>query len=73
MIGKPEWFKKKKFGWGLTPVTWQGWVYVASLTIPLILIHTFLPLNPGFRVAITLVFIALIFVDTFDIMKAMKK
>lgn len=27
MFGKPEWFKKKKWGWGLTPITWQGWVY----------------------------------------------
>ncbi len=27
MFGKPEWFKKKVLGWGLTPVSWQGWVY----------------------------------------------
>ncbi len=27
MFGKPEWFKEKTFGWGLTPITWQGWVY----------------------------------------------
>jgi hypothetical protein len=30
MFGKPEWFVPNKFGWGLTPVTWQGWAYVAS-------------------------------------------
>ena len=23
------WFKRKLFGWGLTPVTWQGWIVVA--------------------------------------------
>ena len=28
MFGKPHWFRPKRFGWGLTPVTWQGWVYV---------------------------------------------
>lgn len=29
MIGKPQWFKYRIFGWGLAPKTWQGWVYVA--------------------------------------------
>jgi hypothetical protein len=29
MIGKPEWFKYRTFGWGVAPKTWQGWAYVA--------------------------------------------
>ena len=29
MIGKPQWFKYRVFGWGVAPKTWQGWVYVA--------------------------------------------
>ncbi len=29
MFGKPNWFRPKAFGWGLTPVTWQGWTYTA--------------------------------------------
>ncbi len=29
MIGKPQWFKYRIFGWGIAPKTWQGWVYVA--------------------------------------------
>lgn len=29
MFGKPEWFRPKKIGWGLVPITWQGWVYTA--------------------------------------------
>lgn len=29
MFGKPEWFRDKKFGWGLVPVSWQGWAYSA--------------------------------------------
>jgi hypothetical protein len=28
MIGKPEWFTYRKFGWGLSPKTWKGWLYV---------------------------------------------
>lgn len=31
------WFKRKIYGWGWTPATWQGWavtgVYVASLIL----------------------------------------
>lgn len=29
MFGKPNWFRPKTFGWGLTPITWQGWLYAA--------------------------------------------
>ena len=27
---KNYWFKRRRYGWGWTPVTWQGWVTVAS-------------------------------------------
>jgi hypothetical protein len=27
MFGKPDWFRAKAVGWGLTPTRWQGWVY----------------------------------------------
>jgi len=34
---KGYWFKAKLFGWGWTPVTWQGWIvtliYVALLIL----------------------------------------
>lgn len=30
MFGKPEWFRDKKIGWGLIPVSWQGWTYTAA-------------------------------------------
>lgn len=29
MFGKPEWFREKKIGWGVVPITWQGWGYSA--------------------------------------------
>ncbi|PIN87064.1 hypothetical protein COV19_01445 [Candidatus Woesearchaeota archaeon CG10_big_fil_rev_8_21_14_0_10_44_13] len=29
MIGKPEWFTYRIFGWGIRPKTWQGWIYLA--------------------------------------------
>jgi hypothetical protein len=35
MFGKPEWFKKKTWGWALVPATRQGWVYsvLAALAV----------------------------------------
>ncbi|MHB1316637.1 MAG: hypothetical protein ACYCZW_02140 [Minisyncoccota bacterium] len=31
------WFKAKRYGWGWTPITWEGWViiilYVAALYV----------------------------------------
>lgn len=30
MFGKPQWFRPKRFGWGLVPITWQGWLYSAG-------------------------------------------
>ena len=27
MFGKPEWFVPKSMGWGLRPVTKEGWIY----------------------------------------------
>ncbi len=30
MFGKPQWFKPKTWGWGVHPVTWQGWAWVAG-------------------------------------------
>jgi uncharacterized membrane protein (DUF485 family) len=38
MIGKPEWFKYRTFGWGVAPKTWQGWVYVAALVLLVVFI-----------------------------------
>jgi hypothetical protein len=42
MFGKPEWFKDRKVGWGLTPIMWQGWIYTlvwgAAIAGPFILL-----------------------------------
>jgi len=40
MIGKPQWFKKRKYtGIGITPVSWQGWIYVGVIIAALIFIR----------------------------------
>jgi hypothetical protein len=42
MFGKPQWFRPKRFGFGLTPVSWQGWLYswawAAVIAAPFVLL-----------------------------------
>ncbi len=35
-----KWFKRKLYGWGWTPVTWQGWAVVA-VWLALVLLFSF--------------------------------
>ena len=30
MFGKAHWFRPKTIGWGLVPITWQGWMYTTA-------------------------------------------
>jgi hypothetical protein len=30
------WFKRKRYGWGFTPATWQGWAVVLGYLIVVI-------------------------------------
>ena len=45
VFGKPEWFRPKRRGWGLTPVTWQGWVYTASWSAAIVTPYLYLIMN----------------------------
>jgi hypothetical protein len=73
MFGKPEWFQRRKYlGWGLAPRTWQGWVYILVLAIPLIII----PLVPGpdaWKVPALIVWAGLFAIDLIRLMIILKK
>lgn len=77
MFGKPEWFVPKTFGWGLTPVTWQGWVYafVWALVIALPFNLLLFTRENGIIEACVWMFamIALVFYDVRLILRAMKR
>jgi len=42
MFGKPQWFRPKTIGWGLVPITWQGWLYTGgwggAIALPFLLL-----------------------------------
>ena len=74
MIGKPEWFQRRKYsGWGIVPKTWQGYVYIAVMIIPLIFFHA-LPYWSATTKTIVTIILAVIFgIDVIDIMIRMKR
>lgn len=67
MIGKPEWFTCKVFGWGIMPGTWQGFAYVfVSMIIAGIIILA--PVATIVRMWLLGIFVGAIFLDALHIM-----
>ena len=67
MLANVKWFKKRKYGgWGITPVTWQGWVYVISIVLIILLANLLCILFQAanlIKILINLVIILLITID----------
>ena len=52
MFGKPQWFRPKSIGFGVVPVSWQGWLYtggwLGAVGLPfLLLLSRWQPLEAG--------------------------
>ncbi|MFC2159626.1 hypothetical protein ACFLQS_02800 [Actinomycetota bacterium] len=70
MIGRPEWFTKRNFGFGIKPKTWQGWVYllVAITLIVFLRWQSFWDWSEQIKNIITIVLAAVIIIDVVHIM-----
>ncbi len=74
MIGKPEWFKIRRFGgWGITPDSWQGWVYLAFIIFPFVLFQALPFWSEEVRGVITAVWMVFLLIDVTDIMIRLRK
>jgi multisubunit Na+/H+ antiporter MnhB subunit len=40
------WFKPKRYGYGATPVTWQGWVFTVTVAL-IVVVASMLPYAIG--------------------------
>jgi hypothetical protein len=40
------WFKRRRYGWGWTPVTWQGWLSTVILLAVILASAFTLPMQP---------------------------
>ncbi|MBA3816126.1 MAG: hypothetical protein H0X29_06335 [Parachlamydiaceae bacterium] len=71
MLGNPKWFKRRKYsGWGLSPSTWQGWVYIGILLcsiFSIFLATTWLKLPVPYQIGILLCVLIFIVIDCLDI------
>lgn len=77
MIGNPNWFKRRKYtGWGLTPTTWQGWLYVIVSTGTIISVAALIKyqsIQLHYQITIILSMIALMVLDVLDIARQINK
>jgi hypothetical protein len=74
MFGKPQWFVRRKYlGWGLMPVTWQGWAYMLVLVAPIVLAQYIPGISFNARTVFTACWIAVVFAEVTHIMVSMKK
>jgi hypothetical protein len=39
------WFRPKRYGWGATPVTWQGWALITATVAAMVVVSIFLRLT----------------------------
>lgn len=73
MIGKPEWFGRRKCtGWGFTPATWQGWAYVIGGVLLFFLI-TAIPMGGELRTAFLIILAVVACVDFIHIIIKMPR
>jgi hypothetical protein len=73
MIGKAEWFRMRKYGgWGITPATKEGWIYLGVMMIPL-LVSDWLPGEEKIKMIVSFGWMAILIIDIVEIMSRMKK
>ncbi|MBW2967675.1 hypothetical protein KY362_04260 [Candidatus Woesearchaeota archaeon] len=74
MIGKPKWFKRRKYGgWGIMPKTWQGYVYLAAVLLPFIIFQSLPYWSDTVRIYVSVGWLAFLLLDVNHIMIAMRK
>ncbi|HKL43751.1 MAG TPA: hypothetical protein VJ892_00555 [Candidatus Absconditabacterales bacterium] len=69
MLAKKERFQRRKYGgWGVTPKTRQGWVYIGIMILFLFIFHISGDWNDKIRLIITVVWLLILLIDIVPIM-----
>ncbi len=72
MIAKQEWFNRRKYtGWGLSPKTWQGWLYIGGFVGIVVGLQN-MPIEAVWKIRLTLILVACLLVDVFMAMAKIK-
>ncbi len=74
LIGKADWFQRRKYGgWGISPKTWQGWVYTAILIIPFMIFQALPFWSTSTRLFVTGGWVLFLLFDVTHIMITLKR
>jgi hypothetical protein len=74
MFGKPQWFARRKYlGWGLMPITWQGWAYTLVLVAPIVIAQYIPGISFQARTIFMACWLVVVFAEVAHIMVNMKK
>lgn len=74
MIGNPEWFQRRKYGgWGISPRTWQGWVYMALIILPYAIFQALPFWATSTRIVVTIVWLAILGLDVTHLMVVLRR
>jgi hypothetical protein len=72
MIAQTAWFNKRKYsGWGLTPKTWQGFVYILIIAGAAVLTQS-LSIDPSLKIILMGVWIVFVLIDMLQVMASIK-
>lgn len=73
MIGRPEWFGQRRYGgWGIVPKTWQGWIYIVVIVLPIIAV-TKLTGDRNLQNNLSAIWMGCVLLDVIDIMVRIKR
>jgi hypothetical protein len=74
MIGKADWFQRRKYGgWGISPRTWQGWLYVFLLLAPFMVFQALPFWSVKVRIIVSAAWMLFLFIDVSHIMLTLKR
>lgn len=74
MIGKAEWFERRKYGgWGLHPTAWQGYAYFAAFIAPFAVFQAMPFWDVPTRIGATVAWLSVLTLDVLHIMATLKK
>lgn len=74
MIAKPKWFKPRKYGgWGVSPDSWQGWVYILVIILSLAVFQAIPNWSNQTRIIFTGAWLLFLAIDVVDVMIRLPK
>src|SRR5690606_9342142 len=69
-----DWFERRKYGgWGVSPKSWQGWVYIAFILIPFMVFQALPFWTMETRMIVTVVWMVFLFADLIPVMINLKR